>query len=71
MKKVNVMKFEDDPLGCLRASIGGWPEEGYYLTFRGDQKKVVEMLRTVLLVLENAPPVEKENEPPRFKPSPN
>jgi len=65
MKKVSLQKLKDDPL-CMRASIGGWADKGYYCSFRGDQKQVTEMLRTVLTVLENAPLIEEEDDFPTF-----
>jgi hypothetical protein len=61
MKHVTLQRLPDDPL-CLRASIGGTKEEGYYCMFRGDQDKVRAMLETVLLVLKNAPQLEIESE---------
>jgi hypothetical protein len=42
-----VTRLPDDPL-ALRASIGGKPDIGYYLTYRGDPKEVLSMLREVL-----------------------
>jgi hypothetical protein len=59
MTHVTLQHLPDDPL-CLRASIGGNKEEGYYCAFRGEQKAVVAMLETVLLVMQNAPPLEIE-----------
>lgn len=41
-----IEREEDDPL-CLRASIGGSEEDGYYLIFRGDPEKVSSMLNRV------------------------
>jgi len=65
MKQVSLQKLKDDPL-CLRASIGGWADKGYYCTFRGDQKQVLEMLETVVIVLQNAPPIKEEDDYPTF-----
>lgn len=45
--KVKIIKEPDDPL-CLRASIGGNKEMGYYITYRGDLKEVRVMLKEVL-----------------------
>lgn len=42
---VVVEKLEDDI--CLRASIGGNEKDGYYIRYRGDRKKVLQMLRDV------------------------
>jgi hypothetical protein len=44
---VKVTRLPDDPL-ALRASIGGKPDIGYYLTYRGDPQEVVAMLREVI-----------------------
>jgi len=45
---VRITKEDDDPLGILRASIGGTDEVGHYLLYRGDPLKVEEMLQKVL-----------------------
>jgi hypothetical protein len=50
-KRVVITREPDDPL-ALRASIGGTPQLGYYLTFRGDPEKVVAMLRNVMVCAE-------------------
>jgi hypothetical protein len=52
--RVMIYRAKDDPM-CLRASIGGTEEVGYYCTFRGDRAKIFEMLRTVLAVIEHVP----------------
>lgn len=49
---VKITKEPDDPLGVLRASIGGTDEVGHYLIFRGDMLKVQEMIRKVLQAFE-------------------
>jgi hypothetical protein len=59
MTHVTLQHLPNDPI-CLRASIGGDHEKGYYCTFRGEQQKVIAMLETVLLVLQNAPPLHIE-----------
>jgi ribosomal protein L23 len=59
MKRVSIHRYSDDPI-CLRCSIGGWSDKGYYCTFRGDQTEVIKMLETVLIVLQNAPKIEIE-----------
>jgi hypothetical protein len=51
MINLKISRLPNDPL-CLRASIGGDPKMGYYLLFRGDQKKVLEMLKATTLSLE-------------------
>jgi hypothetical protein len=66
MKNVSIHRVSDDPI-CLRCSIGGWSDKGYYCTFRGDQKEVIQMLETVLLVLQNAPKLEIEEEVSKHK----
>jgi hypothetical protein len=48
---VQIDKLPDDPL-CLRVSIGGNKKDGYYLRYRGDRKKIVEMLRQSILAFE-------------------
>ena len=39
----------DDISGILRASIGGNETVGYYLVFRGDPDKIVQMLKDVTI----------------------
>jgi hypothetical protein len=65
MRSVSLSRYPDDPI-CLRCSIGGWAEKGYYCTFRGNQKEVIQMLETVLLVLQNAPKLEIDEDPPKI-----
>jgi hypothetical protein len=43
---VEFIRQPDDPI-CLRASVGGLPEKGYYLTIRGNPKEVLDMLKAV------------------------
>lgn len=47
---VRVTKLPDDPL-CLRASLGGTAEMGYYLSFRGDREQVQRLLGAALAAL--------------------
>lgn len=58
---VTLSRKPDDPL-CLRASIGGKEELGYYCTIRGNQAAIIKMLRSVLYALERAPKLSIENE---------
>lgn len=44
---ITIQHEENDPI-CLRSSIGGTSEEAFYLTYRGDRKKVLEMLKHVV-----------------------
>jgi hypothetical protein len=46
--EIKVIKNQDDPLGLLRASIGGSEIIGFYLVYRGDIHAVVNMLESVL-----------------------
>jgi hypothetical protein len=48
---VKIIKQPDDPL-CCRASIGGDPDIGYYLTFRGNREDVLKALKIVTNALE-------------------
>lgn len=48
--RVKITKEPDDPL-CLRASIGGWAGQGYYLVYRGRAELIVPMLERVLEAL--------------------
>ena len=41
--RVSTIRSDDDPL-ALRISMGGDPEVGYYINFRGDPEKVREMI---------------------------
>ena len=46
-QKIKIIKEETDPI-CLRASIGGRKEDGYYLVYRGDNlDEIEEMLKEV------------------------
>lgn len=47
----SLIRETDDPL-ALRASIGGRPEVGWYLVYRGDPRAVLRMLRAVLVKAE-------------------
>lgn len=40
---VQITHETDDPI-CLRASIGGTEETGFYVVYRGDREKVAVML---------------------------
>lgn len=40
---VRAIKLQNDPL-CLRVSLGGTRENGYYLTYRGDEEAVEHLL---------------------------
>lgn len=48
---VQIQHEENDPI-CLRASIGGHEDDGFYITYRGDRKKVLECLKAVLRAFE-------------------
>jgi hypothetical protein len=61
MINIKISRLPNDPL-CLRASIGGDAKMGYYLLFRGDQKKVLEMLKDTTLSLELICKADKELE---------
>ena len=61
--QVFIQKKRTDPL-CMRASIGGSAEKGYYCTFRADNiDQVEEMLTTVLeaFKLHNSAKKQEEN----------
>lgn len=42
-----IVKLPDDSV-CIRASLGGDPVEGYYLTYRGDEAAVTHLLETLV-----------------------
>ncbi len=46
-----ITKEENDPI-CMRASIGGKPEIGFYLVYRGSRRDVLNMLKQVISDLE-------------------
>lgn len=48
---VHVEKLPDDPAFILRASLGGDPALGYYLTYRGDRAAIQHLLETALRAL--------------------
>jgi hypothetical protein len=50
--KIKIIRKPDDPI-CPRASIGGTPEIGYYLAYRGDIAAVQEAIWQVFLKLCN------------------
>jgi hypothetical protein len=67
--QVNISREKDDPI-CQRASVGGFPEKGFYLVYRfgpegGKAKDIIRMLETVLTALRYAPelPVEEKERP--------
>ena len=43
--KVKIIKETTDPM-CMRVSIGGLKEEGYYLVYRGDNMEDIENMLT-------------------------
>lgn len=51
MPKVAILKSPDDP-ACLRASVGGTEEIGYYLNYRGKLDDVLRMLDLVRIAAE-------------------
>lgn len=51
MKQITIIKKQDDRnLGVrvLRVSLGGTPDTGYYMTYRGTLVEVVELLEDAL-----------------------
>lgn len=48
INKTKISKEPTDPL-CLRASIGGTKNLGYYLVFRGDDMQEIEDMLTETL----------------------
>jgi hypothetical protein len=67
MKKVTIIRYKDDPV-CPRVSAGGGEAiGGYYCTYRGTREEAIEMLKTILFVMEHMPeqPVEPETLPPK------
>lgn len=55
MPDFKVIREPDDPL-ALRASIGGQPDLGWYLVFRGEPNAVLTMLREVVAKAERELP---------------
>lgn len=69
MKQVVVKRLPNDPL-CLRVSIGGGETiNGYYCTYRGTRKEAIKAIETVLIVLQNMPELEIEDDYPTIGPS--
>lgn len=63
MFKVKVQRFPNDPL-CLRVSIGGGRKiGGYYCTYRGTRKEMIEALEAILVAVQHMPELPVE-EPP-------
>jgi hypothetical protein len=50
---VKVTKLSDDPI-CLRASIGGRAGKGFYISYRGDEREVIEAVEQALAALKTA-----------------
>jgi hypothetical protein len=48
--KVFIAKKADDPL-CVRVSLGGRPDVGFYCTYRGLLKEAIGAIETVLVEL--------------------
>jgi hypothetical protein len=65
MTHVTIQHLPDDPM-CLRISIGGIEEKGFYCVFRGNQDEVISALEKVLLVLKHAPPLPIERDDRRI-----
>jgi hypothetical protein len=59
MTKVSIIREPDDLLADVRISLGS-PRglDDFYLVFRGDPKKVIELLEKALLVAKEALPAE-------------
>jgi hypothetical protein len=60
---VNIHHLPDDPL-CMRASIGGKSEAGFYLMFRGNQREVLAMLKLATMALSVCEELEIEEDTP-------
>jgi hypothetical protein len=64
MTSVKFIRYPDDAQ-CMRASIGGFHDMGYYCSIRlhpgQDQSDIVKMLKAVTLTLEHAPKLEIES----------
>jgi hypothetical protein len=59
MKQVSIIREPDDPIANVRISLGSpLGSEDFYLVFRGDPGKVVDLLREALRVAEAALPKE-------------
>jgi hypothetical protein len=62
--KISFNRYPDDAM-CMRVSIGGSPDIGYYCTLRlhpgQTQVDAVKMLKAVTLALEYAPQLEIES----------
>lgn len=73
MKKVSITRYKDDPL-CPRVSAGGGAKiGGFYCTYRGTREEAIEILETILVVMQNMPeqPVEPESDIPGAQAMPN
>ena len=52
---VKITKELDDSI-CNRASIGGTPDIGYYLVYRGNVQEILSMLEHVTKILQQEAP---------------
>lgn len=50
---VHITKKANDPDNLVRISIGGKPDIGYYLLYRGTKEEAIVAIRRSLKVLEN------------------
>jgi hypothetical protein len=57
MTKISIIREPDDPIAEVRISLGS-PKgaKDFYLVFRGDPEKVVELLKTAHIVARAALP---------------
>lgn len=57
MTKVSLIREPDDPIAEVRISLGSPIEsDDFYLVFRGDPEKVVDLLQKALAVVRTALP---------------
>lgn len=57
MKNVSIIREPEDPIAETRISLGSpRGSEDFYIVFRGDPEKVVELLQNALLVARVALP---------------
>jgi len=60
MKNVSIIREPDDPIAEVRVSLGSPKGSGdFYIVFRGEPQKVIELLQNALIVAKVALPEEK------------
>jgi hypothetical protein len=66
MADIKLIQKPNDPT-CLRLSIGGTKDVGFYCVFRGDKSAITECLEEILQALKSGRTVQIEGEDGRHR----